>query len=351
MPIRCVTAILTDSESLSVVKRIRPPLVWYDRPLSPSFIRSRTREEWRAFNDERDCCIEPILDLDDDDRDPMSPRIARVIPFVEDHRNCLLIDMATPLTATENASLQAALKRAVQARYQLEDNELAVESLPGDDDPRRILLYEAAEGGAGVLRQLLNPGALSAVAREALSLCHFDADTGEDLRRAPRAKEDCEAACYDCLMSYQNQRYHQLLDRQTIKNVLLQLRDAGVEASPTNLSRTEHLQVLMNQAGSELERSWLGLLERQNLHLPSHAQKLVEACETRPDFLYAEEQVAVYIDGPPHDFPERQARDHAQTEAMNDYGYTVVRFHHQDDWVAIIDRYPYVFGKVEGGAS
>lgn len=290
-------------------------------------------------------------DLDDDDRDPMSPRTARVIPFVEDHRNCLLIDMATPLTATENASLQAALKRAVQARYQLEDNELAVESLPGDDDPRRILLYEAAEGGAGVLRQLLNPGALNAVAREALSLCHFDADTGEDLRRAPRAKEDCEAACYDCLMSYQNQRYHQLLDRQTIKNVLLQLRDAGVEASPTNLSRTEHLRVLMNQAGSELERSWLGLLERQNLHLPSHAQKLVEACETRPDFLYAEEQVAVYIDGPPHDFPERQARDHAQTEAMNDYGYTVVRFHHQDDWVAIIDRYPYVFGKAEGGAS
>jgi alpha-methylacyl-CoA racemase len=26
--------------------------------------RSRTREEWRAFNDEHDCCIEPVLDLD-----------------------------------------------------------------------------------------------------------------------------------------------------------------------------------------------------------------------------------------------------------------------------------------------
>jgi crotonobetainyl-CoA:carnitine CoA-transferase CaiB-like acyl-CoA transferase len=25
--------------------------------------RSRTREEWRAFNDEHDCCIEPVLDL------------------------------------------------------------------------------------------------------------------------------------------------------------------------------------------------------------------------------------------------------------------------------------------------
>jgi len=274
-----------------------------------------------------------------------------VIPFVEDHRNCLLIDTAVALSATENASLQAALKRAIQVRYQLEDNELAVESLPSDADPRRILIYEAAEGGAGVLRQLLNPGVLSAVAREALSLCHFDSDTGEDLRRAPRAKEDCEAACYDCLMSYQNQRYHQLLDRQAIRELLLTLRDATVEASPTNLTRAEHLQILMNQAGSQLECTWLQLLEKQNLRLPSHAQKLIEVCSTRPDFLYEEEQVAVYIDGPPHDFPDRQQRDAVQTEAMEDYGYTVVRFHHQDDWMMIINAFPYVFGKVSGGAA
>jgi alpha-methylacyl-CoA racemase len=27
--------------------------------------RSRTREDWKAFNDEHDCCIEPVLDLDE----------------------------------------------------------------------------------------------------------------------------------------------------------------------------------------------------------------------------------------------------------------------------------------------
>ncbi len=27
--------------------------------------RSRTRDEWKAFNDEHDCCIEPVLDLDE----------------------------------------------------------------------------------------------------------------------------------------------------------------------------------------------------------------------------------------------------------------------------------------------
>ncbi|MDX1520997.1 MAG: DUF1998 domain-containing protein [Anaerolineae bacterium] len=39
--------------------------------------------------------------------------------------------------------------------YQLEDSELAVEPLPSIHERRLILLYEASEGGAGVLRQLL----------------------------------------------------------------------------------------------------------------------------------------------------------------------------------------------------
>lgn len=43
----------------------------FERPGSEAWeriaaiFRSRTREEWRAFNDEHDCCIEPILDLDE----------------------------------------------------------------------------------------------------------------------------------------------------------------------------------------------------------------------------------------------------------------------------------------------
>jgi len=155
-------------------------------------------------------------DAEDDPGDPMSPRTERVIPFVEDHRNCLLIEPVNTLTKETMASLQPALKNAIQVLYQLEDAELAAEPLPDAEQRRLILLYEAAEGG-GVLRQLVDrPDALAEVAREALRLCHFDPETGADLRRAPRAKEDCEAACYDCLMSYANQPEHELLDRQLI---------------------------------------------------------------------------------------------------------------------------------------
>ena len=117
----------------------------------------------------------------EDQADPLSPRTERVIPYVEDRRNCLLFEPCQPLEAKAMASLQSALKSAIQVQYQLEDNELAAEALPSADDRRLILFYESAEGGAGVLRRLLDdPDAFAAVAGEALRLCHFDPETGED---------------------------------------------------------------------------------------------------------------------------------------------------------------------------
>ena len=79
--------------------------------------------------------------------------------------------------------------------------------------------------------------------------------------------------------------------------------------------------------------------------MPSHGQHHIAVCHTCPDFFYADQQVAVYIDGPPHDYPDRARRDASQTEAMEDVGLTVLRFHHEDDWNRIATRYPHVFGR------
>ncbi len=96
-----------------------------------------------------------------DEPDPMTPRTARVIPYVEDRRNALLLEFQEPYETAVIASLQAALKNAIQVRYQLEDGELAIEPLPTRDKRRLILIYESAEGGAGVLRRLVeDPDAL-----------------------------------------------------------------------------------------------------------------------------------------------------------------------------------------------
>jgi very-short-patch-repair endonuclease len=169
--------------------------------------------------------------------------------------------------------------------------------------------------------------------------------SGEDLRRAPGAKEDCEAACYNCLMSYYNQMDHRLLDRQSIKDFLLTLAGSTVHSSPQAISRAEHLQRLRNLCQSDLETAWLDYLEQHNHNLPSHAQKLIEACSTRPDFLYEKECAGNLCDGPHHQNPERKQRDQMQTDCMEDLGFTVIRFGYPTDWAAIIDQYTSLFGK------
>ena len=282
---------------------------------------------------------------EDDPDDPMSARTERVIPYVEDSRNCLLFEPLITLETEEMASLQAALKRAIEATFQLEDNELAAEPLPGADNRRILLFYEAAEGGAGVLRRILDePDTLARIAREALIICHFDPDTGADLRRAPRATEDCEAACYDCLLSYGNQREHALLDRQVILDILLDLTSAEVHASPTSAPREDHLSALLRLAGSDLERQWLHYLDRNGYRLPDAAQVLFDDCGTRPDFVYTPTYAVIYIDGPHHQYPERQARDSQAATCMEDAGYTVIRFGYTESWDGVIARHPHIFG-------
>jgi very-short-patch-repair endonuclease len=243
------------------------------------------------------------------------------------------------------ASLQAAFKNAIQVVYQLEDTELAAEPLPGTGNRRYLLLYESAEGGAGVLRRLVEDTmAFAEVARRALEICHFDPTSGEDLGKAPGAKERCEAACYDCLLSYTNQPEHPLLDRRRAVDLLRALARATVSTSPTALTREEQVERLMRLAASDLERKWLRMVQQHSLRLPDEAGKLYPQAGTRPDFVYAHEAVVIYVDGPPHRYPERKVRDAAQQAAMEDLGFIVLRFGDEDDWMEQIGRYPSVFG-------
>jgi len=75
--------------------------------------------------------------------------------MVQDTCNILVIEPVN--VPTENAeaflaTLQYALERAIQAVYKLEDDELCSERL---GQGKHLLSWEAAEGGAGVLSQLL----------------------------------------------------------------------------------------------------------------------------------------------------------------------------------------------------
>ena len=64
-----------------------------------------------------------------------------------------------------------------------------------------------------------------------------------------------------------------------------------------------------------------------------------------PDFLYDDEHLVVYVDGPAHDFPDRQRRDEDQTQALRAGGWSVMRFRHDDDWAGLVASRPDVFGE------
>ena len=144
--------------------------------------------------------------------------VAGIKPFVRDTRNLLFLNpLADDVSDCFLITLQHALQRAIELEFQLEEQEIAAERI-GEDEHRRLLFWEASEGGSGVWEQLIDPkhpNAVAKVARRALELMHYDPDTGEDDQGDVEIK--CSAGCYECLLSYANQLDHAWIDRREIQ--------------------------------------------------------------------------------------------------------------------------------------
>ncbi|MBX5492708.1 MAG: DUF1998 domain-containing protein, partial [Chloroflexi bacterium] len=278
---------------------------------------------------------------DEDELDPKHANIQIVVPYVEDRRNTLLLRFTEPYDAATLASVQAALQRGIEVCFQLEVGELAAEPLPSCDDRRQLLFYEAAEGGAGVLGRLAEEAhALAAVARTALDLCHFAPD-GTD---QGRDGEPCVAACYDCLLSYRNQRDHPLLSRHLARPVLLALTQTTGRVGAGGRPRAAQYERLAGLCQTRLERRFLEYLHERGYRLPDEAQYAIE--EARPDFFYVQDQAAVFVDGPVHDYPDLRARDATVRQRLERLGITVIAVPADETaWPAVIRQYPWVFGE------
>jgi len=160
---------------------------------------------------------------DEDGPEPSPDQVQpqRIVPYVEDQKNALLLQPQAALSETTLVTLQHALKRGVETQFQLEEAELLAEPLPDAKHRTGVLFYEATEGGAGVLTRLASdPDVLAQVARRALTVMHYNVPDSDDLPLpAFDALHDvdgttCVAGCYRCLLSYYNQPDHPLIDRR-----------------------------------------------------------------------------------------------------------------------------------------
>ena len=302
--------------------------------------------KWKKNEDEPD--------PNQDDVNESDQKFQRIIPYVEDRKNLLVMSVGSDLREALGdegmTSLQYALKRGIETSFQLEESELSAEPLPNPRTRTSFLFYESAEGGAGVLQQLLiDPAMLQKSARAALEVIHCDPE-GKDTN--DQESRECEAGCYRCLLSYYNQPDHGKIDRknQIMIQLLVRLSKGHFRTATGGQTPGEQLEKLLNAAGSNLEKDWLLSINEKGYRLPDQAQPLLLEFETRPDFLYERTQSLIYIDGPHHDSAGRKMADDRLTRLLEDAGYTVIRFGKgMSLWPAILSQYPDVFGT--GGTS
>lgn len=245
-------------------------------------------------------------------------------------------------------SLQYALKRGIETIYQVEPSELAVESLPTPKGSPTPDVLRVGRGGSGCFGAGGNRprGDGACVARAALEVCHSNPSTGQDLRRATHAREDCEAACYDCLRSYSNTRYHEVLDRQLVKDVLLTLADCKTSTgagSRTRAAQFSELRRTLNpwlvgQRSSSISSKNTGsdLQMKRRSTSPSHP--------ANPDFYYRDAAACVFVDGRHHLYERRRASDANLDRRLREAGYEVIRFTMEEPWEVTAQAHQWVFG-------
>jgi len=183
------------------------------------------------------------------------------------------------------------------------------------------------------------------VARRALDILHFDPVTGEDLQ-PPDAEDACSKACYDCLLSYYNQRDHPRLDRHLVRETLLALADSTTWAGSAARDYDAHYQWLRARTDerSELERRFLDALYADRRRLPDDAQCPLKDAPSVPDFYYRR-NTCVFCDGAVHDGPQQAAEDARLRERLRNQGYRVVVIRYDRDLAAQLAEHTDIFGE------
>jgi superfamily II DNA/RNA helicase/very-short-patch-repair endonuclease len=292
---------------------------------------------------------------DDDRAGEIDPDrlVSGITPFVWDTRNLLLISPEVPAEISKDdrepflASLSYALQRGCQVFFQVEEQEISVQRI-GAKDQERIMFWEASEGGNGVWPRLLEePQSIARVAKEALTICHFDPATGADLA----AEGACSRACYRCLLSYSNQTDHRLLNRFGIRDFLISLQTAATTRLAHGRTYEEQYGWLLERrdTASSLELRFLDELHKARHRLPDLAQfRPEQGVYAEADFFYEREDlkgIVVFVDGPTHDEPKQKEQDSRERRKLEDMGYRVILIRYDKQIRDQISAHADVFGR------
>ena len=276
--------------------------------------------------------------------DPTASPRQWIVPSVQDRKNALLFQLAGDVPSeVALTTVQHAILRGIEAVFQLEQGEMLAEPMPTRDVRKGFLLYEATEGGAGVLTRLVSQEtSLASVASKALEIMHLAVDgappdSASDLSDQPGTA--CVAACYRCLMSYYNQPDHENLDRRDVDARTMLLRLA--RARTTRRARTQPIAATLTLTSGEFratltvsrEHRWLQEAERRGFPAPDPEPFAAGARSVR--CVWRRHYVAALID----------EADRSALQPMEDLGFEVIEFGVPEAWSAAFARLARALGQ------
>ena len=238
------------------------------------------------------------------------------------------------------ATLQAALKRGIELNFQIEESELAVEPLPDRENRHALLLYEAAEGGAGVLTRLAeDPHALAHVARRALQLMHFTPGSESDTGWTEDPAVPCEAGCYRCLLSYYNQPDHEHINRRNpdALRLLTALACAQVQPQASLPTAAEGGESAPAASDADPLTAWLAALAQAGGTQPDATAVPISGGAATVAAQYKAARALIFMKQP----------DKSILDGLQDKGWRCLDFSDPDRWPQQFAAHPDIFGTPE----
>lgn len=241
----------------------------------------------------------------------------------------ILVDLPEGIEEREfktwSVSIGYALRTGLRHLYMLDGPEIEFEYEPPWDErevssKRRVgvlTFVDAAVGGSGFLDRAA--GELHLVAQKAID--HLD-------------HEGCETACYRCLKSYPNQRFHPFLNWPRIIGDLQELASAPPEPRPLEKGDGQDprpwIEAYAAGVGSPLELKFLRVIEMKGIPIEKQVGVPVEAPISTADFARIDKKVAVYVDGAAFHVGSRLRRDRAIRSKLRAAGWTVLELTARD---------------------
>lgn len=271
-----------------------------------------------------------------------------VMIFTTDTSDTLLIQPMDNLDVDKEQilNLSYALKRGIEHLFQVEDREIGV-SIVGNPERPNILIYESAEGSLGILSQFIKtPQKLRELFEKTYEILHYDVTTRKETERG----RELPKATYEDLLSYFNQRDHEIMDRRSIKDVLEYLIDCDFSETQEGGDRDSHYQSLLEKydKNSGTELPLLKYLYKHCLALPDKAQVNVDGYYVSVDFVYETPvgPALLFCDGKVHDHDDIKAEDTHKRQLLIDAGYDVIEWHYSESIEELVKRRKDIFRKV-----